>query len=155
IPLSALQALWSLDDIDADAVAVRLGTCSLLRYDGQAASIRLHNVLRTYLVEKLAGAAPARHARLIDVWGDLHQLPDPYSWRWLPYHLFGAGRHERLRELLLDFDWMRAKLEATDPNSLLADYDVLLKNRPADEELRLVQGAIRLSAHILARDKAL
>jgi hypothetical protein len=150
IPLSALQALWNLDDTDADRVAVELGKCSLLTlsYEGQSASVRLHDVLRTYLTGKLAGGAPARHARLIDAWGDPHQLPDAYAWRWLAYHLVGAGRVERLRELLLDFDWMRAKLEATDPNSLLADYDALLKNRPADEELRLVQGAIRLSAHV-------
>jgi WD40 repeat protein len=154
IPLAALQALWKLDDTDTEHVAIRLATCSLLRFDGQAGSIRLHGVIRKYLGERLAGAASTRHARLVDSWHDVYRLPHGYAWRLLAYHLLAAGQSERLRELLLDFDWMRAKLEATDPNALLADYDALEKDRPEDQELRLVHGAIRLSAHVLARDKA-
>src|SRR5262249_23827192 len=51
--------------------------------------------------------------------------------------------------LLLDPAWLRAKLDATDPSALLADFDEL----PDDADLRLVGGAIRLSAHVLAHDK--
>jgi WD40 repeat protein len=50
--------------------------------------------------------------------------------------------------VLLDFDYLQAKLIATGPNALIADYDYL----PEDEDLRLVQSAIRLSANVLARD---
>ena len=45
---------------------------------------------------------------------------------------------------------MHAKLTATDVNAVLTDYDL----PPDDADLRLVQGAVRLSAHILARDPA-
>ena len=50
--------------------------------------------------------------------------------------------------MLLDFDFLQAKLESTDASALIADYDYL----PKEADLRLVQSAIRLSAHVLARD---
>ena len=43
---------------------------------------------------------------------------------------------------------MQTKLQATDTNALIGDYDYLRD----DEELRLIRSAIRLSAHVLARD---
>ena len=55
-----------------------------------------------------------------------------------------------LRRLLLDFDWLQAKLEALGPTGLITDYDFV----PDDTDLRLVQGAIRLAAHILSQDKS-
>ena len=72
---------------------------------------------------------------------------DGYFFEHLGYHLNQAGREEALRELLLDFRWMQAKLQATDTNALIADYDYVR----GDEELRLIQSAIRLSAHTVAR----
>lgn len=74
---------------------------------------------------------------------------DRYGIHHLPAHLLAAGQVENLRELLLDFDWLQAKLDATDTAALIADYELLL----GDAELRLVQGALRLSAHVLAQDK--
>jgi hypothetical protein len=44
---------------------------------------------------------------------------------------------------------MQARLAATDINALLTDYEWL----PADADLQLVQGALRLSAHVLSQDK--
>ena len=37
-----------------------------------------------------------------------------------------AGRGDELRALLLEFDWLQAKLEAAGINALLADFDVAL-----------------------------
>jgi hypothetical protein len=148
ISLEALRALWQLDEYDAERQAERLSDLSLLKYDVQARTIRLHDVVRKYLFEQLADAS-AVHARLVDAWGDPNHLPDVFAWRWYAYHLVGAKRPDRLRSLLLDFTWLRAKLDATDVTALLADYEHLRE----DNDLRLVQGAIRLSAHILAREK--
>ncbi len=75
--------------------------------------------------------------------------PSLYYLRHLPGHLHEAGRDNDARSVLLDFDFLQAKLEATDANALIADYEHL----PEDAELRLVQSAIRLSAHVLARDR--
>jgi WD40 repeat protein len=55
---------------------------------------------------------------------------------------------ERLRALLLDFDWLQAKLAGTDVTALIADTDLL----PADGDARRV-GALHLSARVLAGDK--
>jgi len=72
-----------------------------------------------------------------------------YSIVHLPAHLSLLERKENLHKLLLDFNWLQAKLEVTDINSLISDYDYL----PDDADLQLVQSSLRLGAHVLARDK--
>ena len=149
IPLKTAARLWGLDDFDAEELALRLHGLSLARFDLQTATLRLHDVMRGYVNGRLP--APARvHGKLVDAWGDPHHLPDDYAWRWYAYHLAQAGRQEQLRRLLLDFDWIRAKLEATDLTALIADYDLL----PEEPQAKLVQGALRLSAHVVAQDKS-
>jgi len=63
------------------------------------------------------------------------------------YHLAKAGRKSDLRRRLLNFDYLLGKLAATDVNVLIADYDYL----PEDRDLQVVQSALRLSEHLLAR----
>ena len=67
----------------------------------------------------------------------------------LPTHLSIMGRKEDLHKLLLDFGWLQVKLEATDVTSLISDYNHL----PDDRNLRMIQSALLLSAHILHQDK--
>jgi WD40 repeat protein len=55
---------------------------------------------------------------------------------------------EELHDLVFDFRWLESKLSATDVNALMADYDHL----QAIDEARLIQGALRLAAHVLSRD---
>jgi WD40 repeat protein len=74
---------------------------------------------------------------------------DEYGFRHLPRHLARSRRAETLRQLLFDFDWLVAKLDATDANALAADCDLL----PDDTSLQLVQGALRLSTSALERNK--
>jgi WD40 repeat protein len=74
---------------------------------------------------------------------------DQYGLRHIPAHLFRARQNEDLNKLLLDFDWVLAKLESTDVNSLIVDYNYL----PDDHTVRLVQNAIRLSSNVIAHDK--
>ena len=76
---------------------------------------------------------------------------DGYFFQHLPYHLSEAGLRDELRGLLLDFDWLEAKLRATDVAQLLADFDLA----SGDEAITLVRDASRLSAHHLARDPTL
>lgn len=65
---------------------------------------------------------------------------------------------ERLHQLLTDFDFIEAKLEALGVQALIEDYDlainsdVLLSGKQT-ESLRLIQGAIRKSAHVFEMDK--
>ncbi|HAG81256.1 MAG TPA: hypothetical protein DCL61_08795, partial [Cyanobacteria bacterium UBA12227] len=81
-----------------------------------------------------------------------------YALKHLPYHMVEASRFEQLHQWLTDFDFIDAKVSALGAQALIEDYDlafnpdVLLSGEKA-ETLRLIQGAIRLSAHILDRDK--
>jgi WD40 repeat protein len=77
------------------------------------------------------------------------QACDPYGLRHLAWHLKKAGQSERLRRLLLAYDWIQTKLDDTDTNTLIADYDYLSQ----EADLRLLQSVLRLSANVLIRDK--
>jgi WD40 repeat protein len=72
-----------------------------------------------------------------------------YSICHLLEHLVTVGRWENVQDLLMDFAWMQARLRLTDITALLGDYDYLANN----PTFRLIQGALGLSAHVLASDK--
>ena len=63
-------------------------------------------------------------------------------------HAAAADYTDKLRGRLLDGFFATRKLELTDVGALIADYDYL----PGDADLRLIQSAMRLSAHVIARD---
>jgi WD40 repeat protein len=93
----------------------------------------------------------AHHQGQASTWMEVNwSRVDDYGLLHLPAHLSEVGRADALREVLLDFDWLQAKLETTDVTALVADYDLL----PADADARRVGQALRLSAHVLTRDKA-
>jgi WD40 repeat protein len=150
VPLTTIARLWGttggLDELDTEELCARLhGLSLLLSFDLTKRQVRLHDVMRKFLASQLP-AADAVHGKLVDAWGDSRHLPDSYAWRFLAHHLAEGHRVEQLREILLDFDWMQRKLEATDITALVADYDYLADQ---DRECRLVQGALQLSAHVL------
>ena len=72
-----------------------------------------------------------------------------YCLRHLLAHLHLVGRDHILWTVLKDFSFLQRKLDGTDASALIADYDYLSN----DADLLLVQSAIRLSAHVLARDR--
>jgi len=162
IPLAALENLWNktggLDEFDTDDLCDRFMRLSLLlNFDLNKRHIRLHDVMREYLIQKRNDTLPILHNQLLEAyypsnqnipqWADLS--PDePYIWNNLAYHLIESGRNEELHKLLLDFDWLQAKLEVTDITSLISDYSYLSD----DTVLNKVQGALKLSANVLFRD---
>ncbi|MGH9455788.1 MAG: WD40 repeat domain-containing protein, partial [Terriglobia bacterium] len=188
----------AMSRVSVEKLCERLHKLSLLlRYDLATRTIRLHDVMRAHLARELAKQSDLRavHAQLLDAWGDPCSLPDDYAWRWYAWHMVQAGRELELRKLLLDFNWLRAKLANTDITALISDYDTTngVPERKAEDRMRdggalpgraigippwrcvdpdergasqspglrslppspllLVQGALRLSAHVLAQDK--
>src|SRR5271165_4933580 len=148
IPETALSVLWKLDarrtrDCMARLIARSLGTWAT----GETILI-LHDLQRDLIHKRREKDLPGLHLRLLEAWDALPKLPDVYAWRRIAYHMVKAGRKDDLQRLLLDFAYLQAKLEASDVNALIADYDYL----PEDKDLKLVQSAIRLSANVLARD---
>ena len=156
VPLSVLEKLWRLDSLDAEALAAQSFDLSLLRsFDLKSGTIRLHDVIRAYLLKRGESQLVEWHQRLLDAfrpangrWPDLPR-EESYLWNHLINHLIGAGQSDVCRALLLDFHYLRSKLDATDVNALLADYSSFAD---PDEEPQLVRDALRLSAHALVRN---
>jgi len=148
IPEEPLRVLWNLDEVDTRDCMTRLVARSLATWATDGTSLILHDLQRDLIHKRREKDLPGLHLRLVEVWDALPKLPDAYAWRWIAYHLVEAGRKDDLRRLLLDFNYLEAKLAATDTNALIADYDYLA----VEQELRLIQSANRLSANVLARD---
>jgi len=167
VPEAAIVQLWvhtnGLNERAARQLLTTLGRKSLVRLEGQAPQRRvaLHDLQHDYLRAALRDLT-GLHAELLAAYREKcpegwHAGPnDGYFFERLTWHLARAGRVDELRSLLLNYRWLRAKLDASGPAALIADYDVALD--PAappgagDETARLVQSALRLSAHVLTRD---
>jgi len=147
IPFASAGALWRLDLFHTKKAAIEIAKSSLLRIDLESGTMGLHDLLRIWLASRAEEVA-ALHSRLVDAWPDWNKLPDDYAWRWLPWHLAWAGRKTDLERILWDPKWIQAKLTATDVNALIEDYEHLKPGREAE----LLQGALRLSANVLAGD---
>ncbi len=132
VPLAVVERLWGLRPAAARKLCGRFHDLSLLlRFDRQARTIRLHDVVRQYLMGLQGDAMPRLHGRLLErncpESGNWTQLPrdEQYLWRHLADHLVEADRRDALRELLFDFGYLSAKIAATGVNALMGDYDVL------------------------------
>jgi WD40 repeat protein len=160
VPEAAVLTLWQhggLRDRDARKLLSTLDRKALLRLDGQPPHRRVHfHDLQHDYLRAAQGELTPLHRRLVEAYrgqcprGWATGVDDSYYFQHFPGHLAAAGLGDELRTLLLDFGWIRAKLTAAGVTSLLTDYDL----RGTDAALRLVQGALRLSAHILAEDQA-
>ena len=95
VPLRVVSDLWGLKTMGTKELALRLDSLSLLKFNLQVGTIRLHDVMRAYLATKLANPEKL-HGKLVDAWGAPHHLTEAYAWRWLSYHLLGAGRRDDL-----------------------------------------------------------
>jgi WD40 repeat protein len=167
VPASVVARLWGhtggLQPYESRGLLNKFKAKGLLYLEGEPEneSVRLHDLQRDFL-QLAADDLPQLHARLLDAFASLltgtssgtHHtwwtLPadEPYLWRHLSLHLAKADRQEELRDLLLDYDWIAAKLWVTDINALMNDFDRLAGDRASER----VQGALRLSAHVLGHD---
>ena len=128
IPLNIVASLWGYDEFETEELIQRCDNLSLVKFSVQTGAFQLHDVMRAYLGSRLADPA-VLHGRLLDVWASPYQLQEAYAWRWFAYHLVEAGRSQQLRALLLTFDWLQAKLEATDVTTLASDFRFFTHDR--------------------------
>jgi WD40 repeat protein len=149
IPVQALADLWAMDAFDVEEDALRpLDDLSLVRWDRRTGEVRLHDMIRRAFEARLGEAKPV-HRRLVNAWNDPHHLPHEYAWRWFGWHCVRADEGPRLQQLLLDFDWLRAKLHATEITALIGDFGLVQRSPKAE----LLMGALGLSAHLLGKHK--
>ena len=162
IPEAALQKLWSdyLAEGEVAGVAQLLMKSSLLSRDKE--SYRLHDLYHYFLRMRISAEnLPALHRQLVDAYhrdchyGDWSSGPhDGYFFQHLPYHLLKADKHDNLRTLLLNYNWIAVKLKATGIQAVIADYTDYETMLGDDESIHLVQRALRFSADRLSQDIA-
>ena len=147
IPLTAISALWGTDAFETEELVSRLSDLSVLKFNVEQGSIRLHDVLRSYLLLQLPDPS-STHKKLLGAWKDLYWLPDAYAWRWVGHHLVEANQKSALSDLLFDLEWMVTKIAVSDITALTSDYDYV-----DEPDARDVQAALRLMGHVLTNDK--
>jgi WD40 repeat protein len=154
IPESAITTLWRMDAYDAQELLDLFVRRSLARRPAPG-RISLHD-LQTDFTRAHCSDLPALHAALVDTYAAINEGPwsggpdDGYFFQHLPQHLAAADRMDELSALLCDYDWLSAKLRATNAAATLADYDLIGKH----PDLTLIQQALRLSIPAVTRDCA-
>ena len=156
VPESVLHRLWASEPdwsiFKTQKVVDALHFRALIqRAAGE--HIALHNLQHDY-VRAVGGDPKPRHQRLVRAYLDgapdraFHAVrQDGYFFEHIAKHVREGEGPAAVRSLLLDERWLAAKLQATEPNALLADFDLL--EVEGDRSLRLLRDALRLSVHVL------
>ncbi len=166
-----------LDEFDTQDVIDKLVSKSLVSRD-EKGSLSLHDLQLDYVRKQVTSENPTPaslslplvrggegvgligglgllHTRLLNAYtqkypSGWHSLDnDGYIFQNLAHHLIKAGCTTELQQLLFDFRWLQAKLENSNINELIADYNLL----PEDANLQLLRRTLSLSGHVLAKDK--
>ena len=159
IPLVTVQRLWGatggLDDFDTEELCERLYRFSLLLdFDLTRQSIRLHDVIRTYLQQEVGAVElPSMHARFLNAyaltrWADLPG-DEPYLWDHLAGHLVAAGRLEELVATVKDLRYLAHKTLARTAYAAEADLAFAEQRVPDDVLLHLLMRNFANSGHLL------
>jgi WD40 repeat protein len=154
IPLATVQTLWRLDDIDTEDTCERLFRLSLLlRYDLATRTIRLHDVIHSYLQKAVGDELPALHAHLLDAyaltrWVDLPE-DEPYLWNHLARHLVAAGRLIELVATVKDLCYLANKTLVSTAYAAEADLMLTEQQVPTDVPLRLLTRNFANMDHLL------
>ena len=158
IPESVVMQLWQytggLTEKDARKILAMLTRKGMLRLEGDYPNrlISLHDLQQDYLQSQVSDRS-GLHGQLLSAYQSScsdgwHSGPnDGYFYEHLASHLKEAEREDELRSLLLDYCWIKHKLDVTNINALLLDYEVM----PSDSDLKLVASGLRLSSHVLSQ----
>ncbi len=160
VPLTTLQLLWGatgkLDDFDTEELCRKLYRLSLLlEYDLVTRTIRLHDVVRTYLRHVVGMRLPALHAQLLDAyscqrWADLPSA-EPYLWAHLAEHLLGANRSGALLSTVKDLRYLARKTLVRSASAVESDLLAAEPCAPDDVPLRLLTRHVVTMEHLLYR----
>lgn len=158
---SGLARLWksALEPRRARRALGELAEKALLHTEGEAPNRRvtLHTLQHDYL-RAVTQDLPALHEQMLDAYETTcgghwsRGENDGYFYQHLVYHLHGAERTATTDALLVDPEWLCAKLAATDVVALGADFRCL---SPGSISGAAVRDALRLAAYRVAEDPAL
>lgn len=162
IPLSTLTRYWGqtggLDDFDTESLCDRLKRRSLvLDFDLTARYVRLHDVVRQYLLTRIGDAVVALHQRLLEAsvpssgaWADL-AAEEPYAWSWLFHHLRAANRSEDMYRTVTDLRYLAAKSVVVSTMAVEADLACAEQALPRNNTLAWLRRSFVQGAHVIGR----
>jgi WD40 repeat protein len=155
IPLATIRQFWNKTVHMSEKICSVLHDFSLLRLNLGSGSVRLHDVMRSYLIEQMRDTMAGLHARLLDSyrvaqWSD---LPDDenYLWVHLAHHLVGSRRDQHLIETLKDLTFIAKKAFIYNYSAAEQDFIVAQKQNYNDIELRLLYRNFIQMAHLINR----
>ena len=163
IPLATLEKLWAktgeFNEFDTEDLCSRLNSFSLLwSYDAKQERIRLHDVVRKYLIERQGEELTSFHAQLLDAhrptasfsWAEI-PADELYLWDHLAHHLVEAGRGNELVATVKDWRYLVSKTLMR--KSLAVEADLLTAEKVVanDDALRLLRRNFVNSGHLLNR----
>ncbi len=164
IPLATVEKFWAatgeLSRVNSQKLCARLHSLSLLlKFSLKEKRIRLHDVIRKYLIEQQRDRLPEIHAQLLTahhpftlsplhpVWSE---MPDdePYLWDHLAFHLIGAGRGDELVATVKDWRYLAKKTLLKKSLSVEGDLVKAEQIAPADDPLRTLRRNYVNSGHL-------
>jgi NB-ARC domain/WD domain, G-beta repeat len=160
IPLATLEKLWGatggLDDFDTEELCRTFYRHSLLlTFDLATRTIRLHDVIRSYLQKAFSDMLPALHAHLLDAYALTHwaDLPEnePYLWDHLAGHLVAAGRLKELVATVKDLRYLTHKTLVRTAYATEADLAFAEQRMSTDIPLSLLTRNFANMGHLLNR----
>jgi hypothetical protein len=155
--LNTVQQLWGatggLDAAATAALCQRLhATSLLLDFNPTRRTIRLHDVIRTYLRAEASMELPALSARFLAAyslasWADLPN--EPYLWEHLAYHLFEVGRIAELVTTVKDLRYLARKTLLKKTFAVENDLLQAEQQAPTDATLHLLKRSYIQMSHLL------
>jgi WD40 repeat protein len=124
-----LTAISKDDDLNGAVFERTVGQAQRFVLGNEADGYQFcHPRFRDYIAEERIKETEQRPYRqhLLSYCAGWAKLKSRYALTYYPQHLVEAGHQEDLRRLLLDFNWLQAKVDATDVTALISDYDYLL-----------------------------
>ena len=161
IPVAEVADLWapSLNPYRTNDLLGMLADLSLLSLELSTRQVRVHDLLRDYLLPAEPQSLAALHRQLLDRWGDPLRLQDSYRIRWYAYHLDTADDSDRLYALITPA-WRDRVLDITGALSdaaadVLRTAEHAARHDNLPEELRCRLIVTTLAAHVRALPTAL
>jgi WD40 repeat protein len=157
IPLTTLQLLWGatggMDEIDTEEFCQKLYSISLLLdFDLATRTIRLHDVIRTYLRETMRLTLATLNQQFLAAyhctrWSDL-PLNEPYLWSHLAIHLTEAEHISELIATLHDGNYLATKTYLCQAYAVETDIALAQQHSPTDAALPLLEHLYKGIGHI-------
>lgn len=161
IPLVTIERYWGttagLSTFAVSRLCAQLAARSLLlAYTPAEGKIRLHDVLRAYLIYTYKASLTRWHTMLLDAhrpsngrWADMLD-DEPYLWSFLAYHLAAAQCGEELVDTAKDLGYLTQKLFLRGALSVETDLRMAQSFAPNQTLLPILDNAIVQAGHLFA-----